>query len=91
MLARAGFRDDARLAHADRQQDLPDAIVDLVRAGVVQFVALEPDLRAANRLGQPLGKIERLAFRVSIAFQQSAPSRVVAYVDVALSVSSRVR
>jgi hypothetical protein len=47
MLARAGFGDDAGLAHADGQQDLADAIVDLVRARVVQFLALEPYLRAA--------------------------------------------
>jgi hypothetical protein len=56
MLARAGLRDDPRLAHADREQDLADAVVDLVRAGVVQLVALEPDLRAAQIFGQALGK-----------------------------------
>ena len=45
MLAGTGLRDDPRLAHAHREQDLPYAIIDLVRAGMVQFVALEPDLR----------------------------------------------
>ena len=59
MLAGAGFGDDPRLAHAPGQQDLAEAIVDLVRAGVVQLVALEIDLRAAEMLGQPLGEIER--------------------------------
>ncbi len=59
MLARAGFRDDPRLAHADRQQDLADAIVDLVRAGVVQLVALEPHLCAAKCLCEPWCEIER--------------------------------
>ena len=59
MLARAGFRDDAGLAHADREQDLPDAIVDLVRAGVIELVALEPDLRASQCLGETLSEIER--------------------------------
>ena len=59
MLTRAGFRDDARLAHADGEQDLPDAIVDLVRARVIELVTFEPDLRAAQRIGQPLCKIER--------------------------------
>jgi hypothetical protein len=48
VLARAGFGDDPRLAHALREQDLADAVVDLVRAGVVQLVALEVDLRAAK-------------------------------------------
>jgi hypothetical protein len=59
MLAGAGFGDDPGLAHALGQQDLPEAVVDLVRAGVVQLVALEVDLRAAEMLGQPLGEIER--------------------------------
>ena len=66
VLAGAGLGDDPRLAHADREQDLADAIVDLVRAGVVELLALEIDLRAhaggrglAQRLGQPLGVIER--------------------------------
>ena len=47
VLAGAGLRDDARLAHAAGEQDLAEAIVDLVRAGVVQLVALEVDLCAA--------------------------------------------
>jgi hypothetical protein len=37
----------------------PDAIVDLVRTGVIELVALEVDLGAAEMLGQPLGKIHR--------------------------------
>jgi hypothetical protein len=41
MLAGAGFGDDAGLAHALGEQDLADAVVDLVRAGVVQLFALE--------------------------------------------------
>ena len=59
VLARARFRDNAGLAHALGQQDLAEAVVDLVRAGVVQLVALEVDFRAAETLGQPLGVIER--------------------------------
>jgi hypothetical protein len=31
-----------------------DAVVDLVRAGVIQVLALQPDLRAARFLGQAL-------------------------------------
>ena len=57
VLAGAGFGDDAGLAHAPRQEDLTEAVVDLVRAGVVQLIALEIDLRAAEMLRQPLGKI----------------------------------
>ena len=59
MLAGAGFGDDAVLAHAPREQDLAEHIVDLVRAGVVQLFALEIDLGAAEMFGQPLGEIER--------------------------------
>jgi hypothetical protein len=59
MLAGPGLRDDAALAHALGQQDLAHAVVDLVGAGVVQLVALEVDLGAAEMPGQPLGEIER--------------------------------
>ena len=59
MLARAGFGDDALLAHAAGEQDLPDHVVDLVGAGVVELLALEVDLGAAEVFGQPLGEIER--------------------------------
>ena len=48
VLAGAGLGDDARLAHAARQQDLAEHVVDLVRAGVVELVALEVDLGAAR-------------------------------------------
>ena len=67
VLAGAGLGDDARLAHARGEQDLAQAVVDLVAAGVVELVALEVDLGAAlaaeaqprEVLGQPLGEIER--------------------------------
>ena len=66
MLTSAGFRDDARLAHANGEQNLANAIVDFVRAGMVQLIALEPDLRAfacwgvlADFFGQAFGIIKR--------------------------------
>ncbi|EGE58214.1 hypothetical protein RHECNPAF_334005 [Rhizobium etli CNPAF512] len=59
VLAGASFRNDARLAHALGEQDLADAVVDLVRAGVVQLLAFEVNLRAAEFGRQPLGEIER--------------------------------
>jgi len=46
-------------AHAPRQQDLADAVVDLVCAGVVQLFTLEVDLGAAAVFGQALGEVER--------------------------------
>ena len=59
VLAGPGFRDDAALAHPPGQQDLADAIVDLVGAGMVQLVPLEVDLGAAELRGQPLRVIQR--------------------------------
>jgi hypothetical protein len=48
VLTGAGFGDDPRLAHAAGEQDLAQHVVDLVRAGVVQLVALHVDLRPAQ-------------------------------------------
>src|SRR5215472_6454902 len=59
VLPGAGFSDDPALAHAPRQQRLPQAVVDLVRAGVQQVFALEINPGAAQRLGQALGVEER--------------------------------
>ncbi len=69
VLARAGLGDDPGLAHPDREQDLADAIVDLVRAGVVEFVAFEPDLCAAQLFGEPGRKVQR-AGAADVVFQQ---------------------
>ncbi len=57
--AGAGFGDDARLAHAAREQRLADHVVDLVRAGVVEVFALEIDLRAAEALRPAPGVVDR--------------------------------
>ena len=57
--ARAGLGNDAGLAHAPRQQDLAQAIVDLVCAGVIEVFALEIDFGAAEMLGQARREIER--------------------------------
>ena len=69
VLAGAGLRDHPRLAHALRQHDLAEHVVDLVRAGMIELVALEIDFGAAapagrrrclaQMLGEPLGEIER--------------------------------
>ena len=59
MLARAGFRDDARLAHAFREQDLADRVVDLVSAGMKEVFALEIDFGAAKFAREPFGEIKR--------------------------------
>ncbi len=69
MLAGAGFGDDALLAHAAGEQNLAEHVVDLVRAGVIELVALEIDFGAAiparggghptHMLGHALGIIKR--------------------------------
>ena len=59
VLSRARLGDDAALAHAAGQQRLPEGVVDLVRAGVRQVLALEEDARAAGLRGQPPRLVER--------------------------------
>ena len=44
-------------AHTAGEQCLTDGVVYLVRAGVVQVFALQPDLRAAQMLGQSRGMV----------------------------------
>src|SRR5918999_1854625 len=58
VLAGAGLGDDPRLAHALGQQRLAERVVDLVRAGVEQVLALEVD-RVSGGLREPLGVVER--------------------------------
>ena len=48
VLAGARFGDDAPLAHALGEQRLAERVVDLVRAGVRQILALQEDARAAD-------------------------------------------
>jgi hypothetical protein len=59
MLTCPGFRDDAPLAHAPRQQPLPQGVIDLVRARVQQVLALEVNTRAAQILREPPRMIKR--------------------------------
>jgi hypothetical protein len=59
VLAGTGLGDDAGLLHASGQQDLAHAVVGLVAAGVVQLIALEVDLGAAQALGQAAGEPQR--------------------------------
>ena len=48
-----------RLAHAQGQHDLAKHIVHLMRAGVIEFFALEIDFGAAAMLREALSEIER--------------------------------
>mmetsp|Transcript_20706 Transcript_20706/g.65502 ORF Transcript_20706/g.65502 Transcript_20706/m.65502 type:complete len:480 (+) Transcript_20706:426-1865(+) len=62
VLAGAGLRDDALLAKALGEEGLAEGVVDLVRAGVVEVLALEVNLDVAAVLGvvlrEALGKVE---------------------------------
>ena len=58
MLPGAGLGDDARLAEALGEERLADAVVDLVRARVVQVLAFQPDLRAARFFGPALRVVD---------------------------------
>ena len=59
VLSRAGFGDDAPLAHAPRQQHLAQGVVDLVRTGVAEVFALQKNSRAAGVFAEPLGVVQR--------------------------------
>src|SRR5205823_13043989 len=78
MLTGAGFRDDSPSAHAARQEDLPDRIIDLVRSGVAEMLALEINFCAAEFLRQALGKIEgglppRILMEIVLEFFSERP------------------
>ena len=60
MLPGAGLGDDALLAHAPGQQQLPDHVVDLVRTGMIEILPLEIDLRAAQFGVEAVGQGQRI-------------------------------
>ena len=59
VLSGAGFGDDFGLTHAPGQQRLTHDVVDFMGAGMVQLVALEIELCAAEMRRQSAGEIER--------------------------------
>jgi hypothetical protein len=59
VLAGAGLRDDAPLAHAQGQARLAERVVELVGAGVDQVLALQEDLGAPEETGQVLREGDR--------------------------------
>ncbi|MNV55718.1 hypothetical protein D3C71_1479600 [compost metagenome] len=67
--AGAGFGDQAFLAHALGQQYLADAVVHLVRAGVIELFTLEEDLCPAAVLGQALGEVQRVGAADVVALE----------------------
>ena len=59
MLPGAGLGDDPPLAHSQGEQRLADGVVQLVRTGVTQVLALEVDVGAAEVIAEPSSGIER--------------------------------
>src|SRR3989304_5637428 len=58
VLPGAGLGDPPRLAHATGEQALADGVVDLVRPGVAEVLALEVNRRAPQVVGQASGEGE---------------------------------
>ena len=69
VLAGAGLGDDPALSHPLGEQDLAERVVDLVRAGVEQVLALEVD-RVAGGLGEPPRAVERRRAAGEVAQQR---------------------
>ena len=59
VLPGAGLGQHLGLAHVLRQQSLAQAVVDLVRAGMVQVFTLQENARAALPRGQAPGEVQR--------------------------------
>ena len=72
--AGAGLGDHARLAHPAGEHRLADGVVDLVRAGMVEILALEIDLRAAYS-GRPALRVINRARAPDIVFEFVAEFR----------------
>ena len=69
VLAGTGLGDDPGLAHPPGEQGLAQHVVDLVRAGVVEVLALEQDPRAA-RLGGEAVHVGQRAGSAGVVLQQ---------------------
>ena len=58
MLTSSSFGDDTCFSHSARQNDLPQHIVNLMRAGMVEFVAFHIDFGPAKMICEPFRKIK---------------------------------
>ena len=74
VLPGTGFRDDSPLAHAHREERLPERVVDLVRAGVREVLTLQEDARAPEACREPRGLVERRR-PADVVFQQAIELR----------------
>ena len=62
MLPRAGFGDDAALAHSPSEQNLTQRVVNLMCAGMQQILAFQVNLRAAEMGGRIGSRVVRPSY-----------------------------
>ena len=86
VLTCARFGDNARLAHLLGKQDLPEHVVDLMRASMVQIFTLQVDLCTTQRLGQTLGIVQKRR-TVGIFVQKRVQLRFELWVILVMVVS----
>ena len=67
MLPRAGLGNDALFAHELREQSLAHAVVEFMRAGVIQILALEIDLATAELARNGFAVINRRRTTLKLA------------------------
>jgi len=87
VLAGSRLGNDARLPHASSEQDLAEDIVHLVRAGVVQLLALEIDLCSREMGGKALGEVE-WAWASDIMLEEALHLSAKAWVRLGLRISA---
>ena len=86
MLTGAGLSNEAGLAHFFGEQRLTEGIVDFVRAGVVEVLALEVDLGATEVAGHVLSKVKS-GWTAHIIVEQGCQLRIECWVVFVMLVS----
>ena len=71
MLPCAGFGDDLFLAHFFGQQDFADAVIDFMRAGMVQVFALEVNLCAIRHQIGEIFRVVNRGWTTDVGFLQA--------------------
>ncbi len=83
MLAGSGLGDDAFFPEPLGHEDLAQRVVDLVRAGVEQVLALKVDFRAAEQSGPAFREIQRRG-TADVVVQQTVEFRVESGIGLGL-------
>ena len=88
VLAGPRLRDDPLFAQTLREQGLADGVVDLVRAGVIEILALQEDPRSAGVGGESLGEIQRRR-STHIVREQMVEARAERWIEASRVVARR--